>query len=92
MMVEHLPLGSAFQSGSYCQGLRDVNFQVDRLASGKAYAIGEGLRQGGYDRFLTSIQPYWVGHLQAGDEELADFQLADSPTGSHLSPSLRQDA
>ena len=39
-----------------------------------------------------SIQPYWVGNPLAGDEELADFQLADSPTGSHLSPSLRQDA
>ena len=39
-----------------------------------------------------SIQPYWVGDLQAGDEELVDFQLADAPAGSHLSPSLRQDA
>ena len=26
-----------------CQGLQDVNFQVDGLASGKAYAIGQGL-------------------------------------------------
>ena len=27
-----------------CQGLQDVNFQVDGLASGKAYAIGQGLQ------------------------------------------------
>ena len=26
-----------------CQGLRDVNFQVDGLASSKAYAVGQGL-------------------------------------------------
>ena len=24
-----------------CQGLQDVNFQVDRLTSGKAYTIGQ---------------------------------------------------
>ena len=43
-------------------------------------------------QFFMSIQPYWVGGLWAGDEELADFELADSSTGSHLSPSLMQDA
>ena len=69
-----------------CQRLQDVNFQVDGLTSDKAYAVGQGLQ------FFASIQPYWVGDLWARDKELVDFQLADSPTGSNLSPSLRQDA
>ena len=62
------------------------------MASSWAYAIGQGLGQGGYDGFLTSIQPYQVGDLQAWDEELADFQMADLSVGSHVSLSLRQDA
>ena len=37
----------------------------------------------------ASIQPYWVGNLWASNKELVDFQLADSPAGSHLHPSLR---
>ena len=47
---------------------------------------------GSYNGFFTSIPPYWVGNLQAGEEVLADFQLADLPAGSCLYPSLRYDA
>ena len=71
------------------QEWQDVNFQVDRLTCGKAYAIGHWLQYGSYNGFFTSVQPYWVGDLWASDEKLADFQLADLPAGSCLCPSLR---
>ena len=41
---------------------------------------------------LASVQPYGVGDLCTGDEEMADFQLADLPAGSYFCPSLRYDA
>ena len=72
-----------------CQGLWDVYFQADGLTSSKAYAIVSDSGREGYNGFFTSIQPYWVGNKWAGGKELADFQLADLPTGSCLHPSLR---
>ena len=41
MMVETLPRGSTFWSGSSPQGWWDINFQVDRLTCGKTYTAGQ---------------------------------------------------
>ena len=70
-------------------GWWDINFQVDRLTCDKTYATGQWLWQGGYNGVIMPIQTYGVDDLGAGDEELADLQLADFPTGNHLFPSLR---
>ena len=74
------------------QGWQDINFKVDRLASGKAYPTGQQLWQVGYNRFITPIQTYRIDDLGASDEELVDLQLADLLTGDCLCPSLREDA
>ena len=94
-------MGTGYHDGGYLtkgqyllvqllhQGWQDINFQVDRLACGKMYAAGQWLWQGGYNGFITPIQTYGVDDLGASNEELADLQLADSPAGSHLCPSLK---
>ena len=65
-------------------GWQNFNFQVDSLACSKTYTTGQQLQQGGYNRFVAPLQTYGVDDLGASDEE-----LADSPTGSCLCPSLR---
>ena len=70
-------------------GWWNINFQVDRLTCSKTYAAGEWLWQGGYNGFIAPIQTYGVDDLGAYDKELADLQLADSPAGNCLCPSLR---
>ena len=70
-------------------GWQDINFQIDRLTCSKTYAAGQWLWQGGYNGFITPIQTYWIDNLGAGDKELVDLQLADSPAGNCLCPSLR---
>ena len=40
-MLENLPIGGTFQSGSSVGDCRMSISQVDGLASGKAYAVGQ---------------------------------------------------
>ena len=93
MVAEHLPRGDAFWSGSFAMGCGMSISRYTDLPPVRLHAIGQGLRTGRlWLHPHASIQPYQVGNLQAWDEELVDFHLADSSTGSHISPSLRQDA
>ena len=43
------------------------------------YATGQQLQQEGYNGLVVPVQTYGVDNLGAGDEELADLQLADLP-------------
>ena len=72
-----------FHSGS---STRDINFQVDRLTCSETYTTGQWLHQGGYNGFVAPVQTYGVDDLGAGNEELADLQLADLPAGDCLHP------
>ena len=89
MMVETLPRGGVFWSGSSIGSDRAINPQVDRLACSKAYTAGQWFWQGGYNGLIMPIQTYRVDNLGASDRELADLKLADLPTGGCLCPSLR---
>ena len=89
MMVETLPRGGVFWSGSSIGGDRAINPQVDRLACSNAYTAGQWFWQGGYNGLIMPIQTYRVDNLGASDRELADLKLADLPTGGCLCPSLR---
>ena len=64
MIVEHLPGDDAFWSGFFAMG---CGMSISRYTGlpPVRLIIGQGLRQGDYDRVFMSIQPYWVGDLEA---------------------------
>ena len=63
MIVQHLPRGNAFWSGSFAMGC-GCQFPGTWIHLQLALCIGQGLGQGDYDGVFVSIQPYQVGNLQ----------------------------